>query len=87
MTRRQKGKPKDKMTALDEKVLQGYPFPADQQPMRIGGDYLLQSQMVELPADLRQLHLLFTEKMLKAAIAQKALEHSLRSAARVDTFA
>ncbi|GAB4441152.1 MAG: hypothetical protein OHK0011_23610 [Turneriella sp.] len=55
--------------------------------MRIGGDYLLQSQLVELPTDLRQLQLRFTEKMLKATIAQKALEHSVRSVPRLDTFA
>ncbi len=55
--------------------------------MRIGGDYLLQSQLVELPADLRQLQLRFTEKMLKATIAQKALERSVQSSAHVDTFA
>ncbi|MFZ5628744.1 MAG: hypothetical protein ACOY5B_06420 [Spirochaetota bacterium] len=55
--------------------------------MRIGGDYLLQSQLVELPADLRQLQLRFTEKMLKATIAQKALERSVQSAPHIDTFA
>lgn len=56
--------------------------------MRIGGDYLLQSQLVELPADLMQLQLRFTEKMLKATIAQKALEQAVRSApGSIDTFA
>jgi len=42
--------------------------------MRIGSDILLQSQMIELPADLMQLQLRFTEKMLKATIAEKAME-------------
>ncbi len=56
--------------------------------MRIGGDFLLQSQLVELPADLRQLQLRFTEKMLKATIAQKALEQSVRATpAALDTYA
>lgn len=68
-------------------MLQGSWVPADHRYMRIGGDYLLQSQLVELPADLRQLQLRFTEKMLKATIAQKALEGSVQSAAHIDTFA
>jgi hypothetical protein len=56
--------------------------------MRIGGDYLLQSQLVELPTDLGQLQLRFTEKMLKAAIARKALEQSIRATPRkLDTYA
>lgn len=55
--------------------------------MRIGGDYLLQSLLVELPVDLRQLQLCFTEKMLKATIARKAIERSVQSSAHVDTFA
>jgi len=37
--------------------------------------------MVELPADLRQLQLRFTEKMLKATIAQKAMQQANASAA------
>jgi hypothetical protein len=40
--------------------------------MRVGTNLLLQSQLVELPADLIQLQLRFTEKMLKATIADKA---------------
>lgn len=47
--------------------------------MRIGSDILLQSQMVELPAELMQLQLRFTEKMLKASIAEKAMESALKS--------
>ncbi|AFM12558.1 hypothetical protein Turpa_1911 [Turneriella parva DSM 21527] len=53
--------------------------------MRIGGDILLQSQMVELPADLMQLQLRFTEKMLKATIAQKALQQA--TVAKIDVTA
>lgn len=49
--------------------------------MRVSGNILLQSQMVELPAELLQLQLRFTEKMLKAAIAQKALQQANASAA------
>lgn len=68
-------------------MLQGGCVPADHETMRIGGDYLLQSQLVELPADLRQLQLRFTEKMLKATIARKALESRVQAAAHIDTFA
>jgi hypothetical protein len=49
--------------------------------MGVNGNILLQSQIVELPADLMQLQLRFTEKMLKAAIAQKALQQVNASAA------
>jgi hypothetical protein len=55
--------------------------------MGVSASTLLQSQLVELPTDLRQLQLRFTEKMLKATIAQKALERSVQSAAHIDTFA
>ncbi|HMV35203.1 MAG TPA: hypothetical protein PKM44_00745 [Turneriella sp.] len=69
-------------------MLQGSWVSADHRNMRIGGDFLLQSQLVELPADLRQLQLRFTEKMLKATIAQKALEQSVRATpAALDTYA
>lgn len=61
---------------------------ADAHSMRIGGDYLLQSQLVELPADLRQLQLRFTEKMLKAVIARKALEQAVKNSAKtLDLYA
>jgi hypothetical protein len=55
--------------------------------MGVSASTLLQSQLVELPTDLRQLQLRFTEKMLKAAIAQKALQSSIRSTERIDTYA
>lgn len=41
--------------------------------MRIGGDILLQSQLVELPAELMQIQARFNEKMLKATIAEKSV--------------
>ncbi|WP_281054965.1 hypothetical protein [Turneriella parva] len=41
--------------------------------------------MVELPADLMQLQLRFTEKMLKATIAQKALQQA--TVAKIDVTA
>lgn len=49
--------------------------------MRINGNTLLQAQMVELPAELMQLQLRFTEKMLKVTIAEKALEQATESLA------
>ncbi|MCS6972782.1 MAG: hypothetical protein N2Z22_01975 [Turneriella sp.] len=56
--------------------------------MRVEGSILLQSQMVELPTDLMQLQLRFTEKMLKATIARKALEQAVRESQHlVDAYA
>lgn len=56
--------------------------------MRVDGDLLLQSQLVELPTDLRNLQLRFTEKMLKATIAEKALQQAVKSAAgHIDAYA
>jgi hypothetical protein len=60
----------------------------DPQTMRIGGEILLQSQMVELPADLMQLQLRFTEKMLKATIAQKVQQQvNASTASAIDVMA
>lgn len=60
-------------------MLKSIVLSTDVKTMRIGSDILLQSQMVELPAELMQLQLRFTEKMLKASIAEKAMESALAS--------
>lgn len=55
--------------------------------MRIGGDILLQSQLVELPADLMQLQQRFNEKMLKATIAEQSVEAANEAIAGIDVQA
>ncbi len=52
--------------------------------MRIGGDILLQSQLVELPADLMQVQQRFNEKMMKATIAEQSMESMQEATTHID---
>lgn len=50
--------------------------------MGINGNFLLQSQLVELPAQLAELQMRFAEKMLKVNLAEAALAQSTDSTAQ-----
>lgn len=56
--------------------------------MGINGNFLLQSQLVELPAQLEELQMRFAEKMMKVNLAEQAVAQAdAATAASFEAFA